>query len=111
MPTNLKLTASDGFQFNAYRAAPEGKPRGGVVVIGEVWGVNKWVASVADRFARHGFLTVAPNLFDRMQMGYESENYGQDQFAVIGELMKKFDPAKAMLDIAAAVQAASAGGK
>ena len=111
MPTNTKLTASDGFTLNAYTAKPEGAPRGGVVVIQEVWGVNKWVASVADRFARHGFLAIAPALFDRMQMGYESENYGQDQFAVIGELMKTFDPQKALLDIAAAVQAASAGGK
>src|SRR5882757_279149 len=107
MPTNLTLTTSDNFTLNAYRAAPEGKPRGGVVVIGEVWGVNTWVQSVADRFARHGFVAIAPALFDRMQMGYESENYGQDQFAIIGELMKKFDPAKALLDIAAAVQAAS----
>src|ERR1700753_4304039 len=111
MPLNTKLTASDGHAFNAYTVKPDGTARGGVVVIGEVWGVNKGVAPVADRFARHGFLTVAPNLFDRMQMGYESENYGQDQFAVIGELMKSFDPKKALLDIAAAVKAASEGGK
>ena len=50
-------------------------------------------------------------MFDRMEMGYESENYAPEQFQIIGELMKKFDPAKALLDIAAAVQAASAGGK
>ena len=107
MPGNLKLTASDGFTFNAYRAAPEGKPRGGVVVIGEVWGLNKWVRSVADRFARHGYLAVAPAMFDRVEMGYESENYAPEQFQVIGELMKKFDPATALLDVEAAVKAAS----
>ena len=45
MPTNLKLTSSDGFTFNAYTAKPEGKAKGGVVVIQEVWGVNKWVQS------------------------------------------------------------------
>ena len=111
MPGNLKLTASDGFTFNAYQAKPEGKARGGVVVIGEVWGINNWVRSVADRFARHGYLAVAPAMFDRMEMGYESENYAPEQFQMIGELMKKFDPAKALLDIEAAVKAASAGGK
>src|SRR5690348_7092632 len=42
----LTLTSADGFEFNAYRADPEGKPRGGVVVIHEVWGINKWVRSV-----------------------------------------------------------------
>ena len=111
MGERIKLTSSDGFTFNAYRAAPEGKAKGGVVVIGEVWGLNGWVRSVVDRFARHGYLAVSPALFDRVEMGYESENYGPDQFQVIGELFKKFDHAKAPLDIEATVKAAAAGGK
>ena len=111
MGERIKLTASDGFIFNAYTATPEGKPRGGVVVIQEVWGLNRWVREVVDRFARHGYLTVAPAMFDRVQMGYESDNYGPDQFQVIGELMKKFDHATALTDVEAAVKAASAGGK
>ena len=111
MGERIKLTASDGFIFNAYTATPEGKPRGGVVVIQEVWGLNRWVREVVDRFARHGYLTVAPAMFDRVQMGYESDNYGPDQFQVIGELMKTFDHKTALLDVAAAVQAASVGGK
>ena len=111
MGERIKLTASDGFIFNAYTATPEGKPRGGVVVIQEVWGLNRWVREVVDRFARHGYLTVAPAMFDRVQMGYESDNYGPDQFQVIGELMKTFDHKTALSDVAAAVQAASVGGK
>ena len=111
MGERIKLTASDGFIFNAYTATPEGKPRGGVVVIQEVWGLNRWVREVVDRFARHGYLTVAPAMFDRVQMGYESDNYTPDQFQVIGELMKKFDHKTALVDVEAAVQAASAGGK
>lgn len=111
MGERIKLTASDGFTFNAYRAAPEGRPRGGVVVIQEVWGVNNWIRSVADRYARHGFLAVAPAMFDRVDMGYESENYGQDQFVVIGEMMKKFDNDSAILDAEAAIKAAAAAGK
>ena len=111
MGERIKLTASDGFTFNAYTAKPEGKPRGGVVVIQEVWGLNRWIREVVDRFARHGYLTVAPAMFDRVQMGYESDNYGPDQFQVIGELMKKFDHKTALLDVEAAVKVASAGGK
>jgi carboxymethylenebutenolidase len=107
----IKLTSSDKFTFNAYRAEPEGKPRGGVVVIQEVWGINSWVRSVADRFARHGFVAVAPAMFDRVEMGYESENYTPDQFKVIGELMKKFNRDTALLDVAAAIKEASSGGK
>jgi carboxymethylenebutenolidase len=111
MGERIKLTASDGFTFNAYRAAPEGKPRGGVVLIQEVWGTNNWIRSVADRFAKHGYLTIAPSMFDRVEMGYESENYTPDQFVIIGELMKKFSHETALLDVQAAVAAAAPGGK
>ena len=111
MGERIKLTSSDGFTFNAYRAAPEGKPRGGVVVIQEVWGLNGFVRDVTDRFARHGYLAVAPAMFDRVDMGYESENYAPEQFQIIGEMMKKFDHAKALVDVEAAVKEAAKGGK
>jgi len=111
MGERIKITASDGFTLNAYRAAPEGAPRGGVVVIQEVWGLNTFVRGVVDRFAQHGYLAVAPAMFDRVEFGYESDNYTPEQFVVIGELMKKFDPAAALFDVAAAIETASAGGK
>ena len=107
----ITLTASDGFTLNAYRAEPSGKPRGGVVLFGEVWGLNNWVRSVADRWAAHGYLTIAPAMFDRVEFGYESENYGQDQFKVIGKIFESYSQETALLDMAAAVQAAAAAGK
>ena len=73
MGDRIKLTATDGFTFNAYRAMPAGTARGGVVVIQEVWGLNGFVRDVVDRFARHGYFAVAPAMFDRVDMGYESE--------------------------------------
>jgi carboxymethylenebutenolidase len=112
MPTNLKLTSSDGFTFNAYRATPEGKAKGGVVVIQEVWGVNKWVQSVADRYAKHGYVAVAPALFDRVSMGFESEDYEKGSIrSVMPTAMDNFDFKSALLDVEAATKAASAGGK
>ncbi len=111
MGEKIMMTAADGFALNGYLARPEGTPRGGVVVIQEVWGVNNWVRSVADRFARHGYLAVAPAMFDRVEFGYESENYGQDQFVVIGEMMKRFSHDTAMLDVEAAVKVAAEAGK
>jgi carboxymethylenebutenolidase len=108
----LTLTSADGFKFNAYRADPEGKPRGGVVVIHEVWGVNKWVRSVADRFARHGYLAVAPNLLDRVAFGFESEDYAAGSaYATMADKMKTFDFKAALGDVAATVAAAAEGGK
>ncbi|MGV8855281.1 MAG: dienelactone hydrolase family protein [Devosia sp.] len=111
MGDRITITASDGFTLNAYRATPEGKPRGGVVVIQEVWGLNKFVRDVVDRYAQHGFLAVAPAMFDRVEFGYESDNYGPEQFQVIGGLMKRFDHDTALLDVAAAIETAAEGGK
>ncbi|MEO6011989.1 MAG: dienelactone hydrolase family protein [Devosia sp.] len=108
---HITLTASDGHTLTAYRADPEGKPRGGVVVIQEIWGVSHFVRGVVDRWARHGYLAIAPGMFDRQSYGYVSENYGPDYFATIGGMMQAFDHTKAQLDVAAAVAAASAGGK
>ncbi|MBL8600094.1 MAG: dienelactone hydrolase family protein [Devosia sp.] len=107
----ITLTASDGFTLNAYRAEPAGKPRGGVVLFGEVWGLNNWVRAVADRWASHGYLCVAPAMFDRVEFGYESENYGQDQFKVINRIFESYSHATALLDMRAAVEAASAAGQ
>lgn len=111
MGERITLTAEDGFTLNAYRARPEGQPKGGVVVIQEVWGLNNWVRSVVDRWARHGYLAVAPAMFDRVEFGYESEDYGPEQFKVIGEMLKRFSHDTALLDVKAAVAAAAEGGK
>lgn len=111
MGERIKITASDGFELNAYQAVPDGTPRGGVVVIQEVWGLNRWIRSVVDNYAKEGFLAVAPAMFDRVEYGYESDNYTPEQFQVIGALMKKFDQSTALLDVAAAIETAKAGGK
>jgi len=111
MGERITLTAEDGFTLNAYRARPEGPPKGGVVVIQEVWGLNNWVRSVVDRWAAHGYLAVAPAMFDRIEFGYESENYGPDQFKVIGEMLKSFSNETALLDVKAAAAAAAEAGK
>lgn len=112
MGERITLTARDGFRLNAYCARPEGNPRGGVVVIQEIWGVNSWVRSVADRFARHDFVAVAPAMFDRVKFGFESDDYAAGSaWATMAEPMKNFSQETALLDVEAAVKAASEGGK
>jgi len=71
MGTHLKLTASDGHKFGAYRVDPAGTPKGGIVVIQELFGVNHHIRSVADRFAALGYVAIAPALFDRIEAGFE----------------------------------------
>ena len=82
------------------------------MVIQEVWGVNKWVQSVADRYAKHGYVAVAPALFDRVSMGFESEDYDKGSIrSVMPTAMDNFDFKSALLDVEAAVQAAAVAGK
>ena len=67
----IELTASDGHKLAAYRADPAGKPRGGIVVIQEIFGVNSHIKSVADGFAADGYLAIAPAMFDRVQKNFD----------------------------------------
>ena len=74
----LNLTASDGQKFTAYLAQPSGTPKGGVVVIQEIFGLNSHVRGVTDEYAAQGYLAVAPALFDRIEpgieLGYEADD-------------------------------------
>ena len=107
----IKLTASDGHVFQAYEAKPEGKPRGGLVVIQEIWGINNHIQSVTDGFAAEGYLAVAPALFDRVEPGIIMHEYNQETMEKGRAAKDKVDEGKALEDIRAAVQEASAAGK
>jgi carboxymethylenebutenolidase len=65
----LNLTAADGTVFPAYVAKPENPPRGAVVVLQEIFGVNNHIQAVADGYAAAGYLAVAPSTFHRVQTG------------------------------------------
>ena len=67
MSEHVKLEASDGHKLDAYVAHPEGGPIAGLVVVQEIFGVNRHIRSVADGYAKDGFLAVAPALFDRAE--------------------------------------------
>jgi carboxymethylenebutenolidase len=67
----IELTTSDGFTLDAYRSDPTGTPRGAVVVVQEIFGVNSHIRSVADRFAVEGYVAIAPAIFDRTERGVE----------------------------------------
>lgn len=75
---HVKLKAEDGHELDAYVAKPEGEPIAGLVVLQEIFGVNAHVRSVADGYARDGFLAVAPALFDRAERGVELKYEGED---------------------------------
>ena len=80
MGKHVNLTAADSFKLGGYRADPAGTPKGGLVVIQEIFGVNSHIRSVTDRLAKEGYVAVAPALFDRQQKDFES-GYTPDEVA------------------------------
>jgi carboxymethylenebutenolidase len=60
----------DGFEFKAMHAGAEGRRRGGVVVIQEIFGLDKYVQDDVARWAAKGFEVLAPSMFDRQKPGY-----------------------------------------
>jgi len=101
----VTVTASDGHELDAYVATPEGAPVGGLVVVQEIFGVNEQIRAVVDAYAKDGFLTVAPAIFDRyekkIELGYEG-----DDLKKAFELYQKLDVKTALLDVAAAFEKA-----
>jgi len=106
----IELTASDGHKLAAYRAEPSGKPRGAIVVIQEIFGVNSHIKQVADGYAADGYLAIAPALFDRVQKNVEL-GYTPDDIAKGREIRAKVTNDMAVKDAEAAVKAAAGTGK
>ena len=67
----VQLKAADGTAVPAYEARPAGQPRGAVVVLQEIFGVNSHIREVADGYAAQGYLAVAPATFHRVKAGVE----------------------------------------
>jgi carboxymethylenebutenolidase len=111
MGQNIELKTKDGKTISAYKAEPAGKPRGGIVVIQEIWGVNSHIRDVTDRYAKEGYLAIAPAIFDRIEPGVKMDQYTQETMQKGFGYMQKVEQDKALLDVEAAVKEASKAGK
>ena len=87
----VKLTASDGNELDAYVVRPKGEPKAALVVVQEIFGVNKNIQMAADEWASHGFLVIAPAMFDRFEKGVNL-NYDKAGFAEAMRLLSHFAP-------------------
>ncbi len=102
MGKDIKLTASDNFQLGAYRADPADAPKGAVVVIQEIFGVNHHIRAVCDRLAVEGYVAVAPAIFDRMEPNFTS-GYSPDEIAIARKFVANPDWAAMLRDTQAAI--------
>ena len=110
MGTTLELAAADGHRVAAYRAEPAGKPRGALVVIQEIFGVNGHIKGVADGYAADGYLAIAPALFDRSERGLDI-GYSQGEIERGRAIMQKVAMDDALQDVAAAIKSVASAGK
>ncbi|HLL21018.1 MAG TPA: dienelactone hydrolase family protein, partial [Kofleriaceae bacterium] len=107
---DLQLTASDGHQLAAYVATPTGSPRGAIVVIQEIFGVNTHIRAVADGWANDGYLAIAPSLFDRVERDVKLD-YTPDAIQRGRELKVKITTEWMARDVAAAIAHVAHAGK
>jgi carboxymethylenebutenolidase len=108
--THIDLTSSDGFKLGGYRAEPSGKPRGGLVVIQEIFGVNHHIRNVCDRFAAQGYVALAPAVFDRVERNFEC-GYSPAEIEHARTFLAKIDWAAMLNDTKAAIDAVTSVGK
>jgi len=108
MGSKIQLTAGDGHLLQAYLAEPAGRPRGGIVVIQEIFGVTRHIRDVAEQFAAAGYLAVAPALFDRVEREVDVP-YSDGQKGV--GYVKALNSDNVMLDIQAAADLVRPAGK
>ena len=102
MGQKLTLTTSDNHKLGAYRADPNGQPKGAIVVIQEIFGVNHHIRAMCDRFAGIGYTAIAPAVFDRFVRDFEC-GYTPDEIANARSYLGNLNFDNMMKDIAAAL--------
>jgi len=96
--------------IGAYLARPDGPSKGGLVVAQEIFGVNAHIRAVVDRFAGHGYTTIAPAFFDHVETGVEL-GYDEDGFRRGRLLVGEVGLATAVDDVASAAEAIASAGR
>lgn len=97
----------NGFSVPVYRAAPAGKTGLPVVlVLSEIFGVHEYIADTARRFARAGYMALAPELFVRQG---DAQSYGE-MAKLIAEIISKVPDQQVLDDLDATVRWAGAHG-
>jgi carboxymethylenebutenolidase len=90
-------------QFGAYVAKPAGEPRGAIIVIQEIFGVNPGIRQKCDKLAAEGYLALAPDLFWRLQPEVSLDPDVESEFATALGLMGKFNQDAGIRDIEATI--------
>jgi carboxymethylenebutenolidase len=110
MGKQISLNTTRTQCIGAYLAEPTGKPKGGLVIIQEIFGVNTHIRGVADHFAALGYTAIAPAFFDHLETGLEL-GYDQAGMAEGKKLVAELGLERAIEDVASAAEAIASAGK
>lgn len=103
----IEVPTLEGQQsFAAYLAEPNSEPRGAIVVIQEIFGVNNGIRRKCDHWASLGYIALAPDLFWRLEPGVELDPDVPEQFQQALKLMQRFDQDQGVGDIEAVIREA-----
>lgn len=104
------IMARDGHEFRAWLAAPPGTARGAVVVVQEIFGVNRHIRTLTDSFAAEGYVAIAPSMFDRVRKGIELGYSPPESQEGVGYAMQ-LKPDQTLKDMSAAVNVVKHAGR
>ncbi|HWH78534.1 MAG TPA: dienelactone hydrolase family protein, partial [Candidatus Binatus sp.] len=110
MAMMTQISARDGHVLDAYLAPPAGEPRGGIVIAQEMYGVTNYLRDTCEYYAAHGYLTVAPALYDRRQRGLVLE-YSNEHHDLAQTIYKQWNWDHALDDLDAGKSVVGEAGK
>jgi carboxymethylenebutenolidase len=110
MGEQVRLNTAGMQCIGAYLAKPAGKPRAGLVVVQEIFGVNPHIRAVADAFAAAGYSAIAPAFFDHIESDVQLD-YDPTSFARGKQLVNEVGIDRALEDVASAAESIRSAGK
>ncbi|RCS29954.1 dienelactone hydrolase family protein [Rhodanobacter denitrificans] len=110
MGQHINIPTSRTQCIGGYLAQPQGKPKGGIVVIQEIFGVTAHIRRVADGFAGHGYVAIAPAFFDHLESGVELA-YDQAGMNKGRQLIGELGLERALEDVASAAESIASAGR
>ncbi|MBV9569682.1 MAG: dienelactone hydrolase family protein [Alphaproteobacteria bacterium] len=99
---DIIISGPDG-NLGAYLAIPSAARGPGIVVIQEIFGINKVIRDIADGFAARGYFALAPDLFWHLEPGVQLTDKSDAEWQHAFALMNKFDPDSGVKDIQASI--------
>jgi carboxymethylenebutenolidase len=103
----INIQAADGGTFKGYLALPKSGRGPGLIVIQEIFGVNHHIRAVADSYAEQGYVVLAPDMFWRIQPGFEC-GYGPDDMTKAFAEVQKYNTDQGVHDLGDAIKSLKA---